>query len=505
MRKHVRDLDMLFFLGTVGFRIARGTEWHRQRKEMGMACSVRIVFIMFFLLLPSLGFGMTGWSMYESPAFLLERPERGAPGREVSLPRELEIIDSTRSDGAYWYQVTTQGVTGWLFQDALFVQTGGSDENEQVAKLTKALMTAREDLFEGAGPDGSWVRRPDVSVPGDEDNSGGMVMTWASNDTVIQTMSTERGVDELYFAANTAQAAQKFLGLAVVGLSENDLRAKLGEETSRAESTLRYEQAGGHVFFEFQMEQGVVTEVRYTFWPGNGMEFPERVSELRRFRCSPGLEWPQLAWLGGTKIRVRKAPSVQAEVIASLSREDTDDGSIVWFETRDRGEAWPWVRVEFKTPSGTYAQGWMYGQYLKYFQGEKDYGGYFLDTMAYEFGNKIDVLKKSLGPPKRTDEWEEEWPELRLGYQVLHSEDVEERYLARVKVSDPRWNLAGIRIGDSMESLQELVDCLCIGEWQCDRELKDGENHLSGGFRGVILIFENGVLSSLETIDNAAD
>lgn len=445
-----------------------------------MAFPTKFILVVFFMLLPSLGFCMTGWRMYETPAFLLERPERGAPGQEVSLPKEVTITDSARSDGAYWYQVTVQGVTGWLFQDALFVQVGGDIENARVAKLAATLATTREALFEGIGPDESWVRRADVRVPATEDHADGKVMTWAAKDAVIQTLNLGDSVNELYFSTNTTQAARKFLDFAAVGLSAEELRAQLGEETSRVGSVLRYELAGGHVYFEFHLDQDLVTKVSYTFWPGNGMELPDRVYDLRRFRDAPGESWPQTAWPRGTNIRVREAPSLGAKIIAQISEGQTGSDGLVWYEKRDRGESWPWIGVELKTSSGTYEKGWIYAQFVELYESdERTYWNYVWDKIQYDFWIKTDLIKQRLGQPEKIDGWREKWPSLELDYQEFHDGEYSEKYLAGIKVLDESWDLTGIRIGDSMQSLQELVDSMLADRWQGDRKLQDGENIFS--------------------------
>lgn len=469
-----------------------------------MAFFIRAALTLFFIFPPVWAQAMTGWRTHETPALLLERPERGASGREIMLPEELDIEDAVLSNGGYWYKVTVQGVTGWLFQDTLFVRTGESGENMRVDTVYDAMDEACGALFAGEGPGKPWVRRPDVPVPAGDGHADWVIETWAAKDAVFQTMTLGDRTHTLYFAADTAQAARKFLGNAFVGLTGEELRNRLGRETSRVGSSLRYEQAGGHTFLEFQMKDGVVAEVCRIFWPGNGMELPARAIQLRRFRDAPGEDWPRAAWVKGKDVRVRKEPSLMAEVVGRLHE---DGPPLVWLDAMDRGEAWLWYRVEFETAPGTYAGGWVYGQFLEPYRDGTTYADYFLDVTEHEFWTKTNSLREGLGKPVKSDGWIEEWPGLALSYSSFHNGETEERYLSAVKISDARRDFGGIWVGDGAESLRELVDGLLADRWKGERELKEGENVFTHeeGLAEIVLVFKNGVLSSMERVSRAAD
>lgn len=469
-----------------------------------MAFFIRAVLTLFFIFPPVWAQAMTGWRTHESPALLLERPERGVAGREIVLPGELDIEDAVLSNGGYWYKVTVQDVTGWLFQDALFVRTGESGENERVTTVYDAMDEARGALFAGGGPGKAWVRRPGIPVSAGDGHAGGVIETWAAKDAVFQTMTLGDRTHTLYFAASTAQAARKFLGNAFVGLTGEELRSRLGGETSRAGSSLRYEQEGGHTFFDFRVEDGVVAEISYVFWPGNGMELPARTTQLRRFRGAPGEDWPRAAWVKGKDVRVRKEPSLMAEVVGRLHENGPP---LVWLDTVDRGEAWPWYRVEFETAPGTYAGGWVYGQFLEPYRDGGTYADYFLDVTEHEFWTKTSSLREGLGKPVKSDGWIEDWPGLTLSYSSFHDDGTEEKYLSAVKISDARLDFGGTRVGDGVESLRELVDGLLADRWKGERELKEGENVFTHeeGLAEIVLVFKNGVLASMERVSRAAD
>ena len=106
------------------------------------------------------------------------------------LPEELDIEDAVLSNGGYWYKVTVQGVTGWLFQDTLFVRTGESGENMRVDTVYDAMDEACGALFAGEGPGKPWVRRPDVPVSAGDGHADGVIETWAAKDAM--KISTSR-------------------------------------------------------------------------------------------------------------------------------------------------------------------------------------------------------------------------------------------------------------------------------------------------------------------------
>ena len=77
----------------------------------------------------------------------------------------------------------------------------------------------------------------------------------------------------------------------------------------------------------------------------------------------------------------------------------------------------------------------------------------------------------------------------------------------RQLVFDARRDFGGIWVGDGAESLRELVDGLLADRWKGERELKEGENVFTHeeGLTEIVLVFKNGVLSSMERVSRAAD
>ena len=135
------------------------------------------------------------------------------------------------------------------------------------------------------------------------------------------------------------------------------------------------------------------------------------------------------------------------------------------------------------------------------------YADYFLDVTEHEFWTKTNSLREGLGKPVKSDGWIEEWPGLTLSYSSFHDGETEERYLSAVKISDVRRDFGGIWVGDGAESLRELVDGLLADRWKGERELKEGENVFTHeeGLAEIVLVFKNGVLSSMERVSRAAD
>ncbi len=465
-----------------------------------------VLFVLLASALAASAETLTAYPLDGGPVLLFERPERGAKGAEVTLPEDgTALTDERRTGDDRWYAATVGGKKGWLFGGALYVSGPASEEDtEKTGALYTRYTGAAEALFEGMGPDENWVRRPNVRYEGDEDNSPGTIVTWASREAVIQSMSTDSNVLQLHFAANTPAAAEHFLGFPAVGMTEEQLVRRLSPETGRRGKTLIWSMGGGEVTFEFTVEDGKVTQVEYNAFPGNGAILPERAFELRRFRDAPGDGWPRPGWSKGTHVRVRALPSTQAKVVEQLKEEET---GFVWRAQRDRGEAHPWYSVEL-TSGGNVRKGWIYGQFVTRQEEPEDntYWAYFRDRAQHDLWENMDAVTKPLGKPRQPDAWTREWPGLRLQYQEFEDGETRERYLAAVAVSDPKIDIGGIRVGDPAESLTELVQALLRNGWDGAKELKEGENVFndSEGLNSFTLVIEEDRLASFEWHYNAS-
>lgn len=453
---------------------------------------------------------LTAFPLHEMPVLLFERPERGAKASEVELSQDgTELTDERRTGDDRWYEATVRGKKGWLFGGELYV-VGPADEadEEKLDPLLQHHVQATDDLFEGTGPDGSWTPRPNVRYEGNEDNDPGTIMTWASREAVIQSISTKSNAMQLYLAVNSAAAAERFLGFPALGMTETQLIERLGPETGRRGSVLIWGIAGGEASFEFTTRDGAVVLAEYSFYPGNGVLLPERAFDLRRFRNAPLRNWPRSGWTKGTNVRLRETPSLNAKVAAQIEDEETP---LTCLDSRDRGEAYPWYRTEYHPTSGKSAQGWIYGQFLTPYtpDGVPVYLDSFFDAVEYDLGANLEARIKSLGlgKPKNPDAWQEVRPGLVLTYAELQDGNNTERYRAEATISDPRWDFGGVRVGDAADSLEELIEALLAAEWEGEKKLKDGENTIQHpeGFTSLILTLKDGALTSLTWETRAAD
>lgn len=453
---------------------------------------------------------LTAFPLHEMPVLLFERPERGAKFSEVELPQDgAELTDERRTGDDRWYEATIQGKKGWLFGGGLYVVgPAGEADEEKLDALLQRHSRATDDLFEGAGPGESWIRRPNVAYEGDENNEPGTIVTWASREAVVQSIGTKANALQLYLSVNTAAAAERFLGFPALGMTEAQLVEKLGPETGRRGSVLIWGIGGGEAGFEFTIRDGAVVLAEYSFHPGNGVDLPDRTFELRRFRNAPLQSWPRSGWTKGTNVRLRETPSLNAKVAAQIKDEETH---LTCLDVLDRGEAHPWYRVGYRPASGKAVQGWVYGQFFTPYTPDRapTYFDSFYDAVEYDLGENLDVRIESLGlgKPKKPDAWQEIRSGLTLTYAELQDGNSTERYRSEAKISDPRWDFGGIRVGDAADSLEELIEALLADGWEGERKLKDGENTIQHpeGFTSLILTLKDGALTSLTWETRAVD
>ncbi|NLL37882.1 MAG: hypothetical protein GX256_10245, partial [Fretibacterium sp.] len=419
----------------------------------------------------------TAYSRFPGPLPIFERPERGSEVEDILWPEEgAPVLELRASGNDLWVRASPGGRTGWFFATELSAYGPVNETSmERVSELYEHYSAARDALFEGMGPDESWVRRPDVRYEGDKFNDPGTIMTLASKEAIIQTMSTREMVLDLYFAANTPEAARRFLGFQALGMTEEELVRHMGGSPEMWGGKRVYTCESGHTSFTFTLKGGRVSKVEYFFDPGNGVELPERVYVLRRFRGEPSTYWPRKGRTNGTHVQVRAEPSVKAEILGQF---DEKDQIVTWWETRDRGQEYPWVLVEFPDRARDFKKGWLYGQFFNC--SVKENPGYydsFMDSLQYDLQENVDMLVKKMGAPKKSGEWSDEWPGLVLRYQEFHGKESRERHLTSRRITDPGieiGGLGGIRIGDPADSLTELTEALFANGWS----LPEGQEEL---------------------------
>lgn len=453
---------------------------------------------------PARAGSLTAFPLDEAPVPLFERPKRGTKAIEVRLSREgTELTDERRIGDDRWYAATVGGRTGWLFGGAVYV-LGPADEadEEKLDPLFERYTNAVAEMAEGKGPDDNWIRRPNVRYEGDADNYPATIVTLASREAVIQTMNGDDRILHLYLAVNTPTAAEHFLGFPAVGMTEEHILDKLGPETERRGNTLIWSLGGGESNFSFTIAEGKVALAEYSLLPGNGVVLPDRVFELQRFRDVPPANWPRVGWSKGNGVRIRAMPSTQAKIVEQLKETET---GLVWHQRMDRGEAYPWYFVTIG--SGPQAsKGWIYGQFITPQEDRNNaYWSYFWDSTQHGLWGGMDDVKKRLGKPRKPNEWTEEWPGLTLRYQELDDQGIKERYLASIKIADPEIDIGDIRVGDPVESLDELVSALLDNHWSGEKELQEGENSFLDpeGLNSITLKIEKGALASFTWDYNA--
>ena len=212
----------------------------------------------------------------DEPVMLYEQTSIGSKSTEVLLPESgVTVPSAVRKGGELWYKVTVDGRTGWIRSEGIYLKMG--PKSTMAENLYKHYRKTLDKLFEGRGPDDSWVMRENKAL--DEGN----VITWASKGAVIQSMSSERGVLDMYFASNNRKDCKKFLGFEAIGMSETELRKKMGTPTARTHDTLYYERKSSKASFSFSLTNGKVTLAEFSSKPESG-EWSEDVISVRGFR-----------------------------------------------------------------------------------------------------------------------------------------------------------------------------------------------------------------------------
>lgn len=434
------------------------------------------------LLLPaqaSWGQSLSAYPLWET-VLLFEQPNREAETREAKAEEgEISLSERAYAQGAFWYRTTSEGQDAWIFQDDLYV-LAGCESVPASAALEKAD-AAFEELFEGMGPDRSWIRRADVFYEGDEYNDPGVVMTWASKDAVIQTMSMEHAVLPLYFALRTAEASEVFLGFPAVGMTEDEIANRVGGATAYSGSTLVYdpENSGGHRDLRFTLSDGAVTLVESIADQGNGVELPERIYELRRFRGETG-EYPREALCMERDVRLLSKPSRTSTVLAVL-QENTP----LWvFAALDRGEPHLWYEAE--TADGT--KGYVSGEHVALDESLRDPVRRCTNFLLRGGAAGVAARLGESGTPSREENgrtiYEMSGLTVWADGQAGTADDIV-RFMLRQPVRD----FCGVQPGDGVHVLDELLETMTAHGW-AGGPLHVGENRWTSGERDMALSFD---------------
>ncbi|HCL79201.1 MAG TPA: hypothetical protein DIC53_04450 [Synergistaceae bacterium] len=427
----------------------------------------------------SWGTTLSAYPLWET-VLLFEQPGRDAEFLEVKAKEEeISLSERAYAQGAFWYRIAHEGRDAWIFQDDLYILAGG--ESALVSTALETADGAFENLFDGMGPDGSWIRRGNALYEGDENNGPGVVMTWASKDAVIQTMSTEHAVLPLYFALRTAEASDAFLGFPAVGMTEDEIANRFGAATAYLGGALVYdpEDGGGHRDLRFTLSDGAVTLVESSVFPGNGVELPERIYELRRFR-SEANEYPRAALCAEHDVPLRPEPSRASTILTTIQRDAS-----LWVVTAvDRGEPHLWYEVE----TADRRRGYVYGEHVALDDSPRDPVRRCTDFLRRGGAAGIAArLGEPEAPPKEENgRTVHQWPGLTVWAdgQTGGADDIV-RFMLRQPVCD----FCGVRPGDGVYVLDELLELMTAHGWS-GGPLHVGENRWTSGERDMALSFD---------------
>lgn len=208
---------------------------------------------------------------------LYEQPSAKSKSTEVTLPDGgVSVPSAVRKGGDLWYKVTVDGHTGWIKSEGVYLKMG--PKSKMAENIYKHYRKTLDKFFEGKGPDDSWTMRESVSL------DAGNVITWASMGAVIQSMGSDRGVLDMYFASNNKRDCKKFLGFEAIGMSEKELRGKMGTPTARGSDVFYYERLDSKASFSFTLKNDKVALVEFSAKPADGGAWPEDVLSIRGFR-----------------------------------------------------------------------------------------------------------------------------------------------------------------------------------------------------------------------------
>ncbi len=448
------------------------------------------------------------------PVLLFSDPERGFKAEEVTLPKGgIKYLAIQEDDNERWYKVKIGGKSGWLFGGAVMVEIDTrNEENDKVSSTFETLQEACEAMLDNE-LESDWIRRPDVKYKGNKHNNPADIITFASKNTLVQLLKNKDKTLIHLFRAKTPEACEKFLGFAAVGMTEDELKDEIGEPTLYYGNNLEYFAGGSEANFIFIMKDGKVEEAAYSNYFGNGIELPERVYELQRMLLEPGAKWAKRDIMcTGEKVNVRAAPSLKAKVLTQIPA----DAGIWWTETKDRGEKYPWYEVEIRESGKPSKKGWVYGEFLSIDEDSKAVGfdEVFEVNMRYKFDVSQEEYIKRYGKPSDKKVFEDsgngvdsdwKWKGLEVSFR-------DGGYKGNFTVTDPKIDLCGIRIGDPVSALEELMRAFKEsegeGKWEMEESssLEEGDNEFqNSSYQRVFITIKKGKLSSFGWYNGAAD
>ncbi len=212
----------------------------------------------------------------EEPVLMYAKPAEDAKSWEVSLPEKGANVPSAIRDkeGALWYKVKVGGKEGWIKSEGVYLKMGA--KSKTASNILKSYAKARDKFFTGKGPGDEWQKQDDVDFGSD------VIMSWISPDTLIQTINGEKSVKDIFFVSHSAKDCKNFLGFPAVGMTETELRKKMGTPTARGSDKLYYELSDKDAVLTFTLvDYKDVAAAELSVKPPKGEEWPEEVLSIR--------------------------------------------------------------------------------------------------------------------------------------------------------------------------------------------------------------------------------
>ena len=178
----------------------------------------------------------------EEYIMLYSKANHGASNQEMEAPSEwLSVPSATRdSDNYLWYSVNINGRKGWLPQNGIRLKMGG--KSKIAANIYKTYAKARSRII--TTPKGWNETEYDDGIRGYS----------YDEDTEIIIRRRGKNIDDISFTTNDPRLCERMLGVDLIGLSQPNLRKKLGTPTTREspyddidKSILCYEIADGNM------------------------------------------------------------------------------------------------------------------------------------------------------------------------------------------------------------------------------------------------------------------
>ena len=161
----------------------------------------------------------------ESTLRLYDRPDSSSRSREIDMPQKwISVPSAVRDDNNYlWYKVKINGREGWLAQDGIRLKMGG--KSKLATNLAKNYAKARRKVMNNPG---KWTHYTD--------NDDGTIIYEISGKTGHTLFCIAEGkseVEDIFFGTNDHSICRDFLGVDLIGLSQPEVRSKLGTPTMR--------------------------------------------------------------------------------------------------------------------------------------------------------------------------------------------------------------------------------------------------------------------------------